>query len=159
MLSALLCKNFPAFALGTVISIFILVLPGKYCNLTTLYFYLLFLVLLLYICYVHIRFNPTILCYNFCPENVSLKEMKTMCSVAQSCLTLCDPMDCSLPGSSVHGISQARILEWVAISSSRDLPNPGIQLASSALAGRFFTTEPPGKPDTYLLYLPQIYRF
>ena len=39
--------------------------------------------------------------------------------VTQSCLTLCDPMDCSLPGSSVHGIFQARILEWVAISFSR----------------------------------------
>ena len=39
--------------------------------------------------------------------------------VAQSCLTLCDPMDCSLPGSSVHGILQARILEWVAIPFSR----------------------------------------
>ena len=39
--------------------------------------------------------------------------------VAQSCLTLCDPIDCSLPGSSVHGISQARILEWVAIPFSR----------------------------------------
>ena len=39
--------------------------------------------------------------------------------VTQSCPTLCDPMDCSPPGSSVHGISQARILEWVAISSSR----------------------------------------
>ena len=39
--------------------------------------------------------------------------------VAQSCLTLCDPMDCSLPGSSVHGIFQAIILEWVAISFSR----------------------------------------
>ena len=43
-----------------------------------------------------------------------------MCAKAlQSCLTLCDPMDCSLPGSSVHGILQARILEWVAMSSSR----------------------------------------
>ena len=42
-----------------------------------------------------------------------------MCSVAQSCLTLCDTMDCSLPGSSVHGVLQARILEWVTISSSR----------------------------------------
>ena len=48
------------------------------------------------------------------------------CSVAKSCLTLCDPMDCSspmdcrLPGSSVHGIVQARILEWVAASSSRE---------------------------------------
>ena len=40
---------------------------------------------------------------------------------AQSCLTLCDPMDCSLPGSSVHGILPARILEWVAISSSRGI--------------------------------------
>ena len=42
-----------------------------------------------------------------------------LCMHAQSCLTLCDPGDCSLPGSSVHGIFQARILEWVAISSSR----------------------------------------
>ena len=41
--------------------------------------------------------------------------------VSQSCPTLCDPMDCSLPSSSVHGILQARILEWVAISSSRGI--------------------------------------
>ena len=44
---------------------------------------------------------------------------KTFVLVAKSCLTLCNPMDCSLPGSSVHGISQSRILEWVAISFSR----------------------------------------
>ena len=44
--------------------------------------------------------------------------------VAQSCLTLCDPMDCSLPGSSVHGIFQARILEWVAVPSSRGSSQP-----------------------------------
>ena len=43
-----------------------------------------------------------------------------VCSVTQSCPTLCDPMDCSQPGSSVHGVLQARILEWVAISYSRD---------------------------------------
>ena len=49
--------------------------------------------------------------------------------VAQSCPTLCDPMDCSPPGSSVHGILQARILEWVAISSSQDLPDPGKEYA------------------------------
>ena len=55
-------------------------------------------------------------------------------------------MDCSLPGSSVHRIFQARILEWVAISSSRDLPNPGIEVGSPASAGGFFTTEPPGGP-------------
>ena len=43
--------------------------------------------------------------------------MKVKVSVAQSCLTLCDPMDCSLPGSSVYGILQARTLEWVVIHS------------------------------------------
>ena len=46
------------------------------------------------------------------------------CSVVQSCLTLCDPMDCTRPGSSVHGISQARILEWVAILFSRGSSQP-----------------------------------
>ena len=68
------------------------------------------------------------------------------CSSLKSCPTLCDPMDCSLPGSSLHGISQARILERVAISSSRESSRSRDQLASPALAGRFFTTEPPGKP-------------
>ena len=47
--------------------------------------------------------------------------------IAQSCLTLCDPMDCSLPGSSVYGILQARILDRVAIPFSRDLPDLGIE--------------------------------
>ena len=62
---------------------------------------------------------------------------------AQSCLTLCHPLDCNPPGSSVHEIFQSRIWEWVVISG--DLPNPGIKvvsLASPALAGRFVTTEP-----------------
>ena len=49
----------------------------------------------------------------------------------QSCLTLCNPMDCSLPGSSVHGISQARILEWVAMSSSRGSSQPRNQTCVS----------------------------
>ena len=64
---------------------------------------------------------------------------------AQLCPALSDPMDCSPPGSSAHGISQARILEWAAISSSRDLPDPGIEPGSLASAGDFFTIEPPGK--------------
>ena len=71
-----------------------------------------------------------------------------VCLVTQSYLTLCDPMDCSSPGSSVYGISQARILE-LPVPSPADLPDPGIEpmsLASPALAGRFFTTKPPGKP-------------
>ena len=64
----------------------------------------------------------------------------------QSCPTLCDHMDCSPPGSSVHGILQAGILEWVAISSCRGSAYLGIK-QSPALAGRFFITEPPGKPS------------
>ena len=63
--------------------------------------------------------------------------------------TLCNLMGCSLPGSPVHGILQARILEWVAISSSRGLSDPGIEPvspASPALTGGFFTTVPPAKP-------------
>ena len=61
----------------------------------------------------------------------------------QLCPTLCNPMDCNPPASSVHGILQARILEWVPCPLSGDLPNPGIKpqsLMSPALAGGFFTT-------------------
>ena len=65
------------------------------------------------------------------------------CSVTKLCLTLCDPMDCSPPGFSVHEIFQARILEYIAISFSGGLPNPELQPTSSALVGRFFTIEPP----------------
>ena len=53
--------------------------------------------------------------------------------VTLSCLTLCDPVDCSPPGSSVHGILQARIQEWVAIPSPGGPPDPGIELRSTAL--------------------------
>ena len=65
-----------------------------------------------------------------------------MCAKSiQSCLTLCDPMHYSPPGSSVHGIYQARILDWAAIiSSPGDLPDPGIEPMSPALAGGLFTT-------------------
>jgi len=66
--------------------------------------------------------------------------------VAQLCLTLCDPVDCSPPGSSVPGILQARILEWVAIPFSRGSSRPRDQTMSSALAGRFLLSEPPGSP-------------
>ena len=59
--------------------------------------------------------------------------------VAKLCPTLCHPMDCSLPGSSVHGISQARILEWVAISFYRGSSPPRDQTQVSCTAGGFFT--------------------
>ena len=58
--------------------------------------------------------------------------------VAQSCLTLCDPVDCSPPDSSIHGIFQARILEWVAISFSRGSSRPRDQTQVSRIAGRRF---------------------
>ena len=59
--------------------------------------------------------------------------------VAQSCPTLCNPMDCKLPGSSVHGILQARILEWVAISFSKGPFQPRDQTQVARIAGRRFT--------------------
>ena len=59
--------------------------------------------------------------------------------VPQLCLTLCDPMDCSLPGSSVLGILQARILEWIAIPFSRGSSQPRGRTGVSCIAGRFFT--------------------
>ena len=78
-----------------------------------------------------------------------------VCLVTSSCLTHCNPTICSPPGSSVQGIIQERILEWVAISYSRVgvillLPDPRVgpeSPGSSALAGRLFTTAPPGKPS------------
>ena len=68
------------------------------------------------------------------------------CLVAKSCPSLCKPMDYSPLGSIVYGISQARILEWVPFPSPTDIPNPGTEPEFPALAGRFFTTEPSGKP-------------
>ena len=65
------------------------------------------------------------------------------CWVTKSCLTLCDLMDCSPPGSSVHGILQARILEWVTISFSTGSSQPRDWTHVPCFAGRFFTTEPP----------------
>ena len=58
--------------------------------------------------------------------------------VAQLCLTLCDPMDCSPPGISIHGIFQARLLEWVAISFSRGSSQPRDQTQVSRVVGRRF---------------------
>ena len=65
----------------------------------------------------------------------------------QSCPTLCDPMDCSPPGSSVHGIFPGKNTGvGCHFPSPEDLPEPGIEPTSPALTGGFFTTEPAGKP-------------
>ena len=83
------------------------------------------------------------------------------CLVAKSCPTLghvqlSDSMDCGLPGSSVHGILQARILEWVAISFSRGSLRPRDQNCVCCIAGKFFTAEPPGRPirDIHVYIFP-----
>ena len=69
----------------------------------------------------------------------SLTVSVLVCLATQSCLTVCHPMDGSLPGSSVHGILQARILEWVAMPSSRGSSQPRDRTQVSCIAGRFFT--------------------
>ena len=83
-----------------------------------------------------------------CPLD-QVPVLQLSCPVAQLCLTVCDPTDCNLPGSSVHGILQARTPEWAAISFTGDLPDPGIKprsLASLEFADGFFGTALPGKP-------------
>ena len=87
---------------------------------------------------------------------ISITEQVSEWVSAQSCVTLCNPMDCSLPGSSVHGIFQARIMKSAAISFSRGSSPPSITpkcLVSPAFGVGFFTTAPPGKP------LKNVYRF
>ena len=73
--------------------------------------------------------------------------------VTQSCLTLCDPMDCCLPGSSVHGIVQARILEWVAISFSRGSSQPRAWTWVSHIASRLFTVWATRESSNIHIYL------
>ena len=80
---------------------------------------------------------------------ISKTESSLLFQVPKVYLTLCDPMDYSPSGSSVHGISQARILEWVAICFFRASSPPKDQFMSPALAGGFFITEPPEKPNLW----------
>ena len=90
------------------------------------------------------------------PKNLSAEEwirtkwhihtVESYCLVTKSCPTLCNPMDCSPPGSSVHGISQVGILEWVALSCFRGSSQPKDQTHFSCLAGGCFTTASPWKP-------------
>ena len=77
----------------------------------------------------------------------SLNEPNACALALQWCLTLCDPMNCRLPGSSVPGILQARILSGLPCPPSEDLPHPGIEYMSlKSPAGSFFTTSAAGKP-------------
>ena len=71
-----------------------------------------------------------------------VKVIVNVCAQSLGRIPLCDPIDCSSPGSSVHGIFQIGLLQWVAISYSKGLPDPGIKPESPLFAGRFFTTAP-----------------
>ena len=72
--------------------------------------------------------------------------------VTQLCLILCDPMDCSPPGSSDHGILQSRTLEWVAISFFSGSSQSEIEPHSLALQAVSLPSEPPGKPPKIIIY-------
>ena len=89
--------------------------------------------------------TPQAIGWPLCMEGCSgLHAM--LCLVAQSCPTLCDPVDCSPPGSSVHLILQAGILEWVAMPSPGDHPNPGMEARSPPLQVDSLPSEPPENP-------------
>ena len=87
--------------------------------------------------------HPTILSsvipFSSCLQSFPASKEKKESEVAQSCLILCNPMDCSPPGFSIHGIFQARVLEWVAISFSRGSSQPRNWTRVSCIAGRHFT--------------------
>ena len=75
-------------------------------------------------------------------------DFMCVCEHPQPCPTPCNLVDCSLPGSSVHELSQARNWSWFPFPPPEDLPDPGMKplsLVSPGLAGGFFTAEPPGK--------------
>ena len=84
------------------------------------------------------------------PKNTRMGNLSLLqeVKVAHSCPTLCDPMDCSLSGSSVHGILQARIPKWVAISFSREYSQIRNQTGVSCIAGGFFTRK--AQPTIYV---------
>jgi len=77
-------------------------------------------------------------------------HLEYVCACTQLRLSLCNAMNCSPLGSSVHGILQAKILEWVAIPFSRGSYWPRAITHISCVAGGFFTTVPPGKPSPHL---------
>ena len=82
-------------------------------------------------------------------------KVKRESEVAQLCLTLCDPMDCSLPGSSVHGIFQARVLEWVAIFFSKRSSQPRDRNWVSTLQADVLLSEPLGGQVSHISGIKQ----
>ena len=101
------------------------------CQLPPVLSFLLSFSFVFFFCLLHFHFLS--------PPSTLTKAMKVKVFITELCPTLCDPMDYSPPGSSVHGIPQARILEWIAISFSRGSSWPRDQTWVSCIAGRFFT--------------------
>ena len=92
-------------------------------------------------------------------EKLGRAKMSCSCSVAQSCPTLCNRMDFSPPGSSVHEISKQGYWSGLPFHSPGSLPDPGIEPRPPALAGGVFITEPPGKhipKCTWAIYMKQL---
>ena len=93
------------------------------------------------------------MCHLAMQHNIIIGSVKVRCCcclVTKSCSTLCDHTDCSPPGSCIHGIFQARILQWVAIAFSRVSFQLRDWICISCLAGRSFTIEAPGKPLSHM---------
>ena len=95
------------------------------------------------------RFYPAFPALTFCITMCCAKSL-------QLGLTLCNPMDCSPSSASVHGISQARILEWVAIPFSMGSSRPRDRTFISCIAGRLFTIWPPGSPYTTIVQISKL---
>ena len=83
-------------------------------------------------------------------------KAKSESEVAQSCPTLCDPMDCSLPGSSIHGIFQARVLEWGAIAFSAEMFNDQHSWLSNVILFSSFSSETNSSPQSLGVHLSQV---
>ena len=121
------------------------------------------------ICFTYGKVYVSMLLSQFVPPSPSPTIFTSLFSMSvspfmhanllQLCLTLCDPMDCSPPGSSVNGILQARILVgWMLTSRGSSLPRDRTCIScNSCIAGGFFTTEPPGKPPSRFYVYVLIY--
>ena len=99
------------------------------------------------------KVTSSTICYQTPANNVTEWPLCVCAKLLQLCLTPCDRMDCSPPGSFVHGILQARILEWVAMPSSGDLPDPGIEPVSLSLLRWQVGSLPLAPPPNDLFHL------
>ena len=86
------------------------------------------------------------------PLIFSISIVESESEFTESCPTLCEPMNCSLPGFSIHWIVQARVLEWGAFPSPEDLPNPGVELGSPALPSSLFFSHLKFNPSADCLF-------